>query len=67
MKLNWYRRSDGLWNADCACGSMLCGFEAPNAILRGKTAESWHFDLAKARRDQGVTVPKCGPVNMTSA
>lgn len=23
--LQWQKRSDGLWNADCPCGSTLCG------------------------------------------
>jgi hypothetical protein len=27
MKMIWYRRPDYLWNARCACGATLCGFE----------------------------------------
>ena len=61
MRLVWYRREDGLWNAACACYATICGvpFEQRAA------AEAWHFDSANKERERRAgtdhQIPACGP------
>jgi hypothetical protein len=42
LRLTWFQRRDGLWNADCPCGSALCGSEKHMQIQH----EAWHFSQA---------------------
>jgi hypothetical protein len=61
VRLVWYQRADGLWNAACACHATLCGvaFEGRSA------AESWHFEAAAnervGRAGTPQQIPECGP------
>jgi hypothetical protein len=49
MKLIWFQRPDGLWNADCTCGASCCG------IVLGERAEceAWHFQKTDEDRKNG--------------
>lgn len=57
MKLIWFQRPDGLWNADCACGATCCG------VLFTERAEFevWHFQRADEYRRRGDKHLACGP------
>lgn len=58
--LIWYqRKTDGLWNAECACGATLCGFggDATERAL----GEADHFARAAADRRDGHKHHACGP------
>lgn len=57
IQLVWYRRPDGRWNADCACGATVCG------ILEGErwTYEDWHLAHAQEERAHGQERQPCGP------
>lgn len=65
MRLVWYQRADGLWNAACACNATIVGatFEQRAA------AEERHFVIAGHERafrekTQGSLpgpIPACGP------
>ena len=66
MRLVWYQRSDGLWNAACACNASICGVE----FERRAAAEESHLDLTITERDwrasrperfEGNQIPPCGP------
>lgn len=66
MRLIWYQRKDGLWNAECACHATIVGI--PDAC-RSKT-EAAHFQIADAERKhraddpvrfEGKQIPSCGP------
>jgi len=66
MRLVWYQRADGLWNAACACDASICGV----AFERRADAEAAHRDLATTERAHraanptrfaGNQIPACGP------
>lgn len=66
MKLIWYQREDGLWNAACACNASVCGLE----FVCRAAAETAHFDLTRMERAHRVAhperfagnqIPACGP------
>lgn len=64
MHLNWYQRPDGYWNAECTCGSTLCGFDGPNVGPDpNETPEAWHFRIAREDSKR----PTCGPVPLPEA
>ncbi len=46
MRLIWYRRNDGLWNAACACNACIAGV----AFEGRAAAEEWHEQLANTER-----------------
>ncbi len=57
LKLKWYQRhTDQLWNADCACGATVTGFE----IQHREAAEEWHFKMAESARQRGNKYLPCG-------
>jgi hypothetical protein len=62
MRLIWYQRKDGLWNAACACNAMICGLP----FERRADAEAAHFELtimertSRTKRGQSQ-IPPCGP------
>lgn len=69
MRLIWYQRKDGFWNAACACGATLAGFsfeyraDAEVVHSQGRRAELRQRDALGpfavfARREQD---PPCGP------
>jgi len=57
VRLIWFQRHDGLWNADCTCGASCCGigFDARAAC------EGRHFQKADEDRRNGNKYPSCGP------
>ena len=64
MKLIWYRRNDGLWNAACACNACIAGVD----FEKRAAAEEWHEQLANTERARraatphfGDQIPSCGP------
>jgi len=66
MRLVWYQRRDGLWNAACACGGGVAGI--PDE--RRADAEAAHFEVAAMDREHraahpdrfaGNQIPACGP------
>ena len=66
MRLVWYQRGDGLWNAACACNAVIAGM--PDHRRAG--AEEAHFAIASMERvyrakspdcPQSAQVPPCGP------
>jgi hypothetical protein len=66
MRLVWYQRQDGLWNAACACNASVVGVP----FERRADAEAAHFDLTSSERkyredsDRFFTsnqIPACGP------
>lgn len=61
MLLTWYQRaSDGLWNADCACGATLCGVtEELQAAM-----EALHIKETEKHRDRHG-YPPCGPATVS--
>lgn len=40
LLLPWEKRRDGYWNADCPCGSALCGVSTEHERIG---VEAWHF------------------------
>ncbi len=68
MKLIWFQRPDGLWNADCTCGASCCGVK----LEERAEFEHWHFKSADEARAHGNKHKPCGPkfpeenVNMPS-
>jgi len=63
LRLNWYQRADGAWNAVCACGSSLVGFEGARRVI----GEAWHFGNAEDDRKHGQDKPACGPTDNAEA
>jgi len=57
MRLVWYQRDDGLWNAECACHATIAG--VPDEAR--SDAEVWHFRRAQEDRKQRPRLPACGP------
>jgi hypothetical protein len=57
MRLIWYQRKDGLWNADCTCGATCCGIRFEG---RGEY-EAWHFQRADEDHKNGNKHLPCGP------
>ncbi len=57
MKLIWFQRPDGLWNADCTCGASCCGVE----FDKRAEFETWHFERAEYDRTHGNKHLPCGP------
>ncbi len=62
MKLVWYRRADGLWNAACACNATLAGLP----FARRAGAETAHYEVVtmerRTRAARGIEqIPDCGP------
>jgi len=61
MRLVWYQRPDGLWNADCACHGTIAGWSSEQRA----EAEAGHFayaDKERARREgTSRQIPACGP------
>jgi hypothetical protein len=57
MKLIWFQRSDGRWNADCVCGATCCGVPFNE---RGEF-ETWHFQKADRDRRNGEKELLCDP------
>lgn len=57
MKLIWFQRPDGLWNADCACGAACCGVD----FDKRAEFEQWHFGRADEDRKHGHKHLQCGP------
>jgi len=57
MRLIWFRRPDGLWNADCACGASCCGI----TFEERAACEEWHFQRADEDRKSGNKYLMCGP------
>lgn len=65
MRLVWYQRSDGLWNAACACHATVVGV----TFDRRAEAEARHFEIARAERTMREStkplgssqIPACGP------
>lgn len=65
MRLIWYQRKDGLYNAECTCNASICG-----ATLEQRArAETAHFELTNSERAFRTANPKrfpsqippCGP------
>ena len=66
MRLIWYQRQDGLWNAACACNATIAGV----AFEPRADAEAAHFNLTRMERAfrahhqvrfAGNQIPACGP------
>ena len=65
MRLIWYRRNDGLWNAACLCNACIAGV----TFEKRAAAEEWHEQLANVERARraadpahfGDQIPSCGP------
>ncbi len=57
MRLIWYKRQDGRWNADCTCHATLCG----SSLELRKEFEDWHFERAEQDRNNGNKHHPCGP------
>jgi hypothetical protein len=62
VRLIWYQRQDGLWNAACACNATVVGV----AFNERATAEEMHFEVARTDRAHhapryGSMIPPCGP------
>lgn len=66
MRLVWYQRADGLWNAACACNASVVGVP----FERRADAEAAHFELTITERAHrakhpdrfaGNQIPACGP------
>lgn len=62
LRLDWYQRPDGRWNADCQCGSTLAGF-----LLDSRAgAEKDHMtDMEKERENRPHDHPACGRTKAT--
>jgi hypothetical protein len=45
LRLHWFKRADGLYAADCPCGSALVGCEWENR----QSHEDWHFSYNKSK------------------
>jgi hypothetical protein len=56
IRLIWYQRKDGFWNAACACGATICGISFED---RAK-AEGVHATRAAGTRMRNP-IPSCGP------
>lgn len=57
MRLIWFQRPDGRWNADCACGGSCCGIQFEERAQ----CEGWHFEYVAKERKRGTKRPPCGP------
>lgn len=57
MTLIWYKRYDGLWNMECACGASGGGVP----LDERKEFEEWHFERANKDRAHGERPIPCGP------
>jgi hypothetical protein len=57
VRLIWFQRPDGLWNADCTCGASCCGI----ALNERGSCEEWHFLKASNDRKNGNKYLPCGP------
>lgn len=57
MRLIWYQRQDGLWNADCSCGATCCGV----VLSERQDFEQWHFTRREEDRTRGHVHASCGP------
>lgn len=65
MRLIWYRRNDGLWNAACACNASIAGVD----FEKRTAAEECHEQRANVERARraadpahfGDQIPSCGP------
>ena len=57
MRLIWFQRPDGLWNADCTCGAGCCGIRFDERAA----CEEQHFQRAAKDRENGHKYPPCGP------
>ena len=66
MKLVWYQRQDGLWNAACACNASVVGIPFETRA----EAEAAHVKLADKERTfraedparfKDLQIPPCGP------
>jgi hypothetical protein len=54
MRLVWYQRQDGLWNAACACNATVVGI----AYERRADAETAHFETARIKREHRANNPE---------
>ncbi len=57
IRLVWYQRPDGRWNADCACEATVCGILEEERWMY----ENWHLAHARKEREQGHKHLPCGP------
>jgi len=66
MRLVWYQRKDGLWNAACACNATIVGMR----FEQRADAETAHVKLAHKERAfragalehfANNQIPPCGP------
>lgn len=62
MRLVWYQRQDGFWNAACACGATLVGCR----LDQRSEVEKWHVEKASLERTcqaarKSDLLPACGP------
>src|SRR5262249_29567252 len=57
IRLIWFQRPDGLWNADCTCGASCCGIR----FTERAECERWHFERADDDRKCGHKYKPCGP------
>jgi hypothetical protein len=57
MKLIWFQRPDGLWNADCMCGGACCGIAFRDRGL----CEERHLQHVGEERESGKMRLPCGP------
>lgn len=57
MRLIWFQRPDGLWNAECTCGVVCVGVTYEDR----SPFEKRHLQRAAADREQNNTRTPCGP------
>jgi len=66
VRLIWYQRKDGLWNAACACNATLAGVR----FEQRADAEAAHAEITNMERAHrakhpdrfaGNQIPTCGP------
>ena len=57
VNLVWYRRHDGLWNAECKCIATISGV----VENMRSSAELHHFNITNIKRHGGCDYPPCGP------
>ena len=60
MRLVWYQRQDGLWNAACACNASVVGVR----FEQRADAETAHVELANVERMFRATNPACFAGNL---